>query len=434
MRKKKIAVYFVCVLFGALLMGYGGTASSAATLSNAPQTVPDGTISSNMTEIWSMKGLSVCAWFNGDEPGDSLGVNTDPSIIRVGKTDKGNDVFSFMHLPMQGTFLHSEIESARLYLNIVQGDTPSALRIGLLKDFWSKGITDLANAQKQIDPESTVKISVQKAEDGWVYMDITGYVKDWLSGNVQNNGLVLLGDTEGEQTTFASDWYEGSENPPYVEVTGSIGERDLSYGKFEYLRHTENESDDAKIAEDETTNCLSYALRDTNIIGGEELGLDYAVMTDLYKKSGEDAVADYCAQKVSDYVERNKDGLKISGFRQIENFDSPIDPEKEYRIAFRVGCELYEGEEVLNDTAGFNYHVWLQVNTGQWAQKVMFGPTAIVPGTPPGVSPGKYPWDSTLEWGEIKSHGFLTSKTIYFAVTKDVDGFTQHKGTLPAPV
>jgi hypothetical protein len=211
-------------------------------------------------------------------------------------------------------------------------------------------------------------------------------------------------------------------------ATGTVGNRDLSYGKFSYLRHPENESDDAVIAEDETTNCLSYALRDISIIGGEDLGLDYSAMTDIYTESGEDAVADYCAELVSDYVERTKSGLKISSFRQIENFDSEIDAEKEYRIAFRVGCELFEGEEVLNDTDGFNYHVWVQINTGQWAQKVMFGPSEIVPVTPPGVSPEKYPWDSTLDWGDVNSYGFLTSKAVYFAVTKDVSSFTQHKG------
>jgi hypothetical protein len=258
-------------------------------------------------------------------------------------------------------------------------------------------------------------------------MDITGYVVDWLSGGALNNGLFLLGETEGEQTQFASDWYEGSESPPRLEVRGTVGDRDLSYGKFGFLRHPENESDDALIAEEETTNCLSYALRDTNIIGAEELGLDYREMTDIYIQSGEDAVADYCAQKVSDYVERNKDGLKISSFRQIENFDAEIDAEKEYRIAFRVGCELYEGEEVLNDTDGFNYHVWAQINTGQWTQKVMFSPTEIVPTTPPGVSPEKYPWNGTLGWGEPMTYGFLTSKCVYFAVAKDADGFTQHK-------
>jgi hypothetical protein len=348
--------------------------------------------------------------------------------MRVGKTSGGNDVFSFIHLPLRGTFLWNEIQSAELFLKVVEGDTPSSLRIGFLKGFWSNGITDLAAAQKLIDPESAAAVDVKNVEKGWVRVDITDYVKDWLSGETQNNGLVLLGNTEGELTRFASDWYEAGENSPRVEVKGVVSDRDLSYGAFSYLRHPENESDDAVIAEDETANCLSYALRDTNIIGAEELGLSYSEMTDIYKARGEDAVADYCALKVSDYVQRNKDGLKISGFRQIESFDSEIDPKKEYRIALRVGCRLYEGEEVLNDTDGFNYHLWAQINTGQWAQKVMFSPSEIVPGTPPGVSPEKYPWNGTLGWGESMTYGFLTSKAIYFAVKKDVDGFTRHLG------
>jgi hypothetical protein len=380
------------------------------------------------TEIWSSEGLSACTWFNGDEPGDSMGVNTDPATIRVGKTPKGNDVFAFLHLPLRGTFLSSEVESAQLYLKIADGETPSSLRVGLINGFWSNGSADLEAARKLFDPKTAASIPVKKVENGWVRMDVTGYVLDWLSGSEQNNGLVLLGETEGELTSFESDWYEGIKNPPRLEVTCAIGARDLSYGKFGYLRHPEDVSEDATIAEDETTNCLSYALRDISIIGAEELGLDYTEMTDIFKKSGEDAVAEYCAHKISGYVERNKAGLKISGFRHIDSFDSAIDAKKEYRIALRVGCELFEGEEVLNDTDGFNYHLWAQINTGQWAQKVMFGPAEIVPGTPPGVSPGKHPWDSTLDWGDAKSYGFLTSKIIYFAVSKDTAGFTRHKG------
>ncbi len=57
----------------------------------------------------------------------------------------------------------------------------------------------------------------------------------------------------------------------------------------------------------------------------------------------------------------------------------------------------------------------------------MFTPTEIIPNVPPGVSPGRYPWDGTLEWGYEKYTGVHTSKIIYFAVTKDADGFTGHK-------
>lgn len=411
MMKRTITVCVVFIIFISFISACGDSTSAT------------------VTETWTSAGSSVCAWFNVDEPPDSMGVNIDPAIMRIGKTAQGKDVFSLIRLPMRGTLLGNEITEARLHLQIVEGEAPASLRIGLVNGLWSNAITDLAGAKALFDPASAAAVTVQDEGDGWVSMDITGYVKDWLSGSVPNYGLMLLGETDGEQLAFASDWDEESENPPRLEVTGALGKRDLSYGKFGYLRHPENENDDAAIVENETTNCLSYALRDTNVIGGDELGLDYSVMTDICRTSGEDAVADYCAQKVMEYVERNKAGLQISSFRQIESFDSEIDAKKEYRIAYRVGCKLYGGEDVLDDEAGnFDYHVWAQVNTGQWAQKFMFSPTEIVPCTPPGVSPEKYPWDASIQWGDEKSYGYYTSKVVYFAVTKDADGFTQHKG------
>ncbi len=378
--------------------------------------------------LWTVSGNSVSAWFDENEPDDFMGVNIDSETMRVGKSPQGQDIFSLLHLPLRADLLPDEIESAKLYLRIAEGETPSALDIGFAGEFWGENVTALSGAKKLKNSASVSSVDVKKEENGWVSMDITGYVTEWLSGDVPNYGLVMLGKTAGEQTVFASYWDEGSKTPPRLEVRGVIGDRDLSYGKFGYLRHPELESDDAIISENETANCLSYALRDTDVIGAEELALDYGVLTEIYRESGEDAVADFCAGKVAEYVERNKSGLKISSFRQIEGYDSEIDPKKEYRIAFRVGCRLYGDDDVLDDVEGnFDYHVRAQINTGQWAQKYMFDPSEIVPGTHPGVSPEKYPWDSTLEWGWEKFFGTITSKAVYFAVTKDVDGFTQHK-------
>lgn len=379
-----------------------------------------------VSEIWTTAGSTVSTWFNEDTP-DLMGTNVEPSIIRVGKTSEGKDIFSLLHLPLRATFLGNEIENAKLYLKIVDGEAPEELRVQVIKGFWSNSFTELADAKEVIDSESATTIAVKKENDGWISIDITSFVIEWINGNKPNYGLALFGNINGKQTSFVSDW-EGNQYPPRLEVTGSIGERNLSYGKFGYIRHPENESDDAIIEENETANCLSYALRDTDLIGSEELGLDYSVMTDIYKKSNEDAVVDYTAEKVLDYVNKNKDKLKISNIRQIESFDSEIDPKKEYRIAFRVKAKLLEDEEMFDDVLGnFDYHVMAQINTGQWAQKFMFTPTEIVPGMGPNVSPEKYPWNSSLEWGIQDFFGTYTSKTIYFAVTKDVDGFTAHK-------
>ncbi len=406
MRKNKFMLCFVLMFCASLLTA----------CSERPAAV---------TETWTKAESSTFTWFSEDKP-DFIGANANAEIIQVGKTAGGKDIFSLIHLPMRGTWLSGEIESAKLFLKYVDGKAPSALLIGLLKGFWSTD-TDLAKAKTLFDSSSVSLTDVKKEDDDWVSVDIKDYVKGWLSGDVRNNGLVLLGEKDGEQASFVSDWAGESENPPRLEVRGTVGKRDLSYGKFAYLRHPENPKDDSVIAENETANCLSYALRDTDVIGAEELGLDYGILNETYKKSGEDALADYCAGKVVEYVERNKAGLKISGFRQIEDFNSEIDSKKEYRIAFRVGCRLF-GDEVLDDEPGkFDYHVWAQINTGQWAQKFMFTPTEIIPNVPPGVSPGRYPWDGTLDWGYEKYTAVHTSKIIYFAVTKDADGFTSHK-------
>jgi hypothetical protein len=157
MIKKRAAICFAFILVVSILSACSRAASTA------------------ITEIWPSEGLSVCCWFNGDEPEYSMGINTDPTTIRVGKTAKGNDAFSFLHLPLRGVFLPNEIESAQLYLKIVEGEIPSSLRIGLINGFWNNGITDLASAQKLIDHESAAAVSVKKAADGWVCMDITNY-------------------------------------------------------------------------------------------------------------------------------------------------------------------------------------------------------------------------------------------------------------------
>ncbi len=409
MLRKKIAVCFAFIFYVSFLPSCG-----------EPTTT--------LTEIWSSPDGSICAWFSDDEQPDSMGVSSDPAVMRVGKTSNGKEVFSFIRLPMRGSLLGNEIAGARLYLKVVEGQPPSALRIGLVNGYWNSSGTNLAGAKALFDSASAAAIAVKDEGQGWVSMDITNYVQDWIGGGIPNNGLVLLGGASAGYTAYAAYWDESSKDPPRMEVKGMLGRRDLNYGKFGYLRHPENKSDDAKIADNETANCLSYALRDTQVIGWKELGLDYGVMMELCRKGGEDSVADYCVQKIKDYVERNKAGLKISSFRQIADFDSGIDARNEYRIAFRVGAKLLDGADVLSDVAGnFDYHLWVQINTGQWAQKFMFSPTEIVPCTPPGVSPAKYPWDASLQWGQEKYHGFYTSKVVFFAVTKDADGFTRHK-------
>jgi hypothetical protein len=172
---------------------------------------------------------------------------------------------------------------------------------------------------------------------------------------------------------------------------------------------------------------MSYALRDTRMILADDLELDYDSMNSLYAVGGEGAVLEYIAGLVEDYVEAHRGSLKILDFRRLESFDSAIDPKKEYRIALRIGCKIWDGEEIdLGGKGNFDYHFRAQLSDGQWAQKFPADISEVIPCSGPGLSPGKYPWNSALQWMP-KFQNYYTGDVVYYAVTKDTDDFTRHK-------
>jgi hypothetical protein len=438
-------------------------------------------------QLWSGVGQTASAWFDSSAGADSLGFNTDPAIIRVGlaETDAANTLgnFTLIHPTLQGSLLANELTAARLFLKVTSGPTPTNLRLVAIGHSWSPPITSTAIAQALITDRAGRTVAVRSEPNGWVSLDVTPEVRSWVAGEIQNNGLAILpaapedaagtpgldpspasstatsdpsstsssasssvstatetvgssatsatraadsGATSGI-TSFAADW-NGSTDAPHLEVTGTAGTRDLTYGKFAYLRQPTDPADDAAIADKETTNCLSYALRDTNMITADDLKLDYVRLTQLARDEGDKGVIEYVASQVEAYVTAHQDGLKLTSFRRISGFDAQIDPTKEYRIALRIGAHLTDAEDSFSaDRSNFDYHLWLQANDGQWAQKFLNVPTGIVPGTPGGISPDLHPWDADWTWGSAKTDGFYTSPIAYFAVAKTVDGFTQHK-------
>ncbi|MDR1465972.1 MAG: hypothetical protein LBJ11_11835 [Oscillospiraceae bacterium] len=258
---------------------------------------------------------------------------------------------------------------------------------------------------------------VHTEKDGWISIPLTDQVKSWLSGALQNNGVALFGD---DGTLYAFDDYE--ENGPYLLASSAVGDRALSYGKFGYKEMRNPEGKDSG------SNCIAYALRDEDPIEYEHLRADKKEMARVYEQGGLDALTDYNARLVTDYVETNGAGLKISGFRVLDDFDSTIDPAKEYRIAMRMGVVPLDGVVDFEDedADAVDFHWWLQLNDGRWAQKFPTGDSKLVPCSGPGISPGKFPWHASYFWTP-KSRDYYTGKIVYFAVTKDTDEFTRHR-------
>jgi hypothetical protein len=372
------------------------------------------------TEVWRAADNTISTWFTDGTSGESNGFELDNMTLLVGKNADGKDIVSLLRLPLKATWTVNEISEARLFLRVIRGEAPAFVNACLITQIWNDNEqADMLSGV--INKTAAKKLEVQAESGGWISIPVTDYIKGWMNGEAQNYGLAIFGIYDDEEFVVVSGYGEEDDDYPYFKVSGAIGQRDLTFGKFGYT-----ETPLPSALEDEGDNCLSYALRDTNMILISDLDADLNKMSQIYTTSGEDAVADYVAKSVENYVKAHRETLQISHFRRLNDFDSEIDNRAEYRIALRVGCKPIDGVADFTERGQFDYHFWLQLNDGRWAQKFPLDHSEIIPYTAPGLSPGKYDWDSASQWLP-KFKNFYTSKVIYFAVTKDTDKFTEHK-------
>jgi len=364
------------------------------------------------------------AWFSEEQPEDGTSMDNDPALLRVAKAPDGKETFSLLRLPLSGDIWADEVNSARLYLYAQQSSGASSLQVYEVGEIWTQ-LTTLAEARAAMGQQ--MPGAWQAEEGGWVSVDVTALVKDWLGGARPNYGLALREGSAGAETVFASGSGEDPQTTPKLELTLERKDHARGYGAFGYVQQP------PEGAESDEGNCMSYALRDTDMILIDDLGADFDEMNRLYAKYGEDAVLKYFSGLVTEYVQAHKEALGISGFRPVGETD-PIDPAKEYRIATRVGCKVFNDEIDLGGKGNFDYHFWAQLDDGRWAQKFPHDPSEIIPGTGPGVPIAAWPWDAALQWGNWKFTSYYDSKAVCFAVTKDTEAFTAHRGGVQSPL
>jgi hypothetical protein len=377
-------------------------------------------VESLKTEDWRAADNTITTWFTDSKSKEDSGFESDNTTLHIGKDTDGNNIVSLLRLPLKATWTVDEVKDARLFLRVVEGRAPAFVNARLVAKTWD----DNEQADKLFDAKDGAdvkRLEVRAEPDGWISVPVTAQVKAWMGGAAQNNGLAVFGASDKEEFVVASGYAEREDDIPYLKVSGATGQRKSTYGKFGYV---ESAAPDALA--DESDNCLSYALRDKDMILISDLDADFAEMNKIYTASGEDAIADYVAKSVEKYVDAHKEKLHISGFHRIDDFNSKIDSQKEYRIALRVGSKPIDGVMDFSENGQFDYHFWTQLNDGRWAQKFPLANSEVIPYTGPGVSPQKYYWDSAPQWLP-KFKNFYTSKVVYFAVSKDTDEFTAHK-------
>jgi hypothetical protein len=297
-----------------------------------------------------------------------------------------------------------------LKANAEDASAPKSVSVGAAGKEWDLGWVSYEGFKAFLPAETTV--SVTEDGEGWYAIDVTKIVKDWLDGEHGNNGFALTGVTDGEEYAFYSSYAVDAENAPKLEVNFTKGVRAV-YGKFTYSEQTDG-------------NCLSYALRDTDGIYFDALGIDYSQWVSLYNESGINAILPTMTQTVLNYVNSNAAALKISSIRVIDGFNGEIDTANEYRVAMRIGARDSGGIFGVIDEEDFDYHFQSQLSNGSWAEKMPQDISRIVPGSHAGLSPENIQWDTSPMWGNDKWNNFYTSSAVFFAVTKDSDGFTAH--------
>jgi len=367
-----------------------------------------------LTTTWTG---AATASFDEEIPEDSCGIET--GTMRVEKTAFGGEIFSFVRLPLGIEFFANEITEAKLFLYAADGAPPGKLLIGPVSGRWTLYKPTFAEAKALVDSNGLKAAALKPEDNGWVSVSVIEIVKAWMRADKQNFGFALF-PIEGEAQGVFADMYNDDENAPYLKVSGRVGKRPSGYGKFGFTRLPEDGGLDDTI----NGNCLAYAVRDSVPVYLYDLGSSYPEVNRVFSESGEDGVVEYIGELFEKYVEEHKSALRVSNLRRIDDFNSSINPAKEYRIVLRAGCYATEDMPLSEDARNFDFHFWTQLDDGRWSQKYGWTYSEIIPATGPGVSPEKHYW-------EMSKYGYLyRSKLIYYAVTKDTDEITVHR---PSP-
>lgn len=393
--KHKLTTSTCIILISILLLSSCSTTKPSASESNS-NTIS--TNSSNQSQESEIKTAIVKDY--GSTVAGVSEENPEQNIESVENITITNSDSALIRIALPAGITSSQVESAYLKLKLQETDGAESPTIQAtpVTTAWDRiGV----NWNQIKDNTKNIVTDTGKIEqDSWYSIDITNIVKEWLSGEIPNYGL-LLEETGNAKSVFSSPYSE-DENCPELIINYRNSTIDKKFSPFGYEKQQDG-------------NCLSFALRDTDPIFHDSLNIDMEIVQEKFDSDGINSVLDYVKDLTIDYVETNKESLEISSFREVDSFDAPIEDD-EYIIALRVGIQ----------DKSFDYHLQVQLEDGTWAEKFGTTDSRIVPGSNSDIDPGLYPWDQNEFWGLDKWNSFYDSDTVYFAVTKDSPNFTNH--------
>ena len=393
--------------------GRGDTAGDSAENDRAETDAPNAETAEKTAMVTGVD-ITVTSWVSEKRPDDNVSNERDLSCIDVGLAGEGDARLGLVRFDLPAGVTPQDLVSARLLLKMKEGDVPK-VRAGTVAVPWGFALADW----NSVEPDTAFRDDspIREPDEGdWYGMDVTDIVREWFAGERPNYGFALAGTEEGKVTRFWSAFGDDEANYPQLSVRYHENAPAEKYGKYGYTEQPE-----------EAGNCLSYALRDTDAIYEDAL-FDAADADELEKAfaSDIDGALAYFQDALFNYIEAHKEALGIEAWRPLSDFRDPIDPEKEYMIALKIGSRPEDAEGTMSTFDGVDYHFRVRLDDGRWAEKVPHVASRVTPGSNAAFDTGKYPWDSVFQWGYPKWTDYYDSPALYFAITKSTDEFTAH--------
>lgn len=176
-----------------------------------------------------------------------------------------------------------------------------------------------------------------------------------------------------------------------------------------YTNKTYNLIDDY----DTSQNCAGYAWNYDEFVGMDTLGISY---TELNNCSSLSALRTLVKNKSETYMSNHGITANV-----ISSYNSSINTSTQYRVVMRVGYYDTNGNGEWDFSANpgsddWDYHWWMQLGDGTWADKRGSFPTRIIPNSNIYSDPDNILW-TLWSYGEAVYNDFYSSTPVYYKIT-----------------
>ena len=160
-------------------------------------------------------------------------------------------------------------------------------------------------------------------------------------------------------------------------------------------------------------NCAGYAWNYKSFVDMTSLGI---TLDQLNKCSNLSSLRSLVKSKSENYMRKHN----ISA-NEISAYNSAINPTSQYRVVMRVGYNDSNGNGKWDFSVNpghddWDYHWWMQLGDGSWADKRGFFPSRIIPNSNNYQNPGNLLW-SMYNLGDCEISRFYNSTPVYYKIT-----------------